>query len=135
MTFLQARSQYRIASSDEARVPDDPHGIVLFTLRQLERSLRVLAACAEGGRPYPDTHLTRGLTAIYVLQSSLNFDAGGDMANDLFQVYEYCRQQVLAAFSRSPDPQLQKAADLVSSLSQAWEQIGGQAAPTRAAAG
>lgn len=129
MTFLAARNHYRRASSDEARVPDDPHGIVLFTLRELERSLRVLAACAAAGRPYPDAHLTRGLTAIYILQSSLNFDLGGDMANDLFQVYEYCRQQVLAAFSRAADPQLEKSADLVHSLSQAWEQI----APARAA--
>ena len=36
-------------------------------------------------------YLVRCLTTIYSLQTSLDFEKGGTIATNLFQLYEFCR--------------------------------------------
>lgn len=123
MTFLDARAQYRRTDTGEALAVESPHGIILVTLRELERSLRVLAA-AEPERTYPAQHINRAFTAIYILQSSLDFEKGGEISDNLFSVYEYCRLRVAEAFRREPAPKMAECAEHISSLLEAWQQIG-----------
>jgi flagellar protein FliS len=121
MTFLDARAKYRRADSGEVLAVESPHGIILVTLRELEKSLRILAAATDG--QYPAAHLNRAFTAVYILQSSLDFDKGGEIALNLFRVYEYCRLRIAEAFRREPAPRLAEAADHIAGLITAWEQI------------
>lgn len=124
MTYLDPHASYRRAKEDTARVPADPHGIVQFTLTELERSLRVLAASTAENRALPEAHVTRALTAIYILQSSLDFEAGGAISDNLFTVYEYCRQQVLAAFRpENGTARLDLAAHQIAEIAGAWASI------------
>lgn len=123
MTFLDARAQYRRTDSGEVLNVESPHAIILVTLRELERSLRALAA-AEADRSYPAAHINRAFTAIYILQSSLDFDKGGDIAVNLFRVYEYCRLRVAEAFRKEPAPKLAEAADHIAGIQSAWKEIG-----------
>ncbi|MBC2834793.1 flagellar export chaperone FliS [Paragemmobacter straminiformis] len=123
MTFLSARAQYRRTDQNEGLSVESPHGVILVTLRELERSLRALAA-AEPDRTYPKLHLDRAFTAIYILQSSLDFDRGGDIAMHLFRVYEFARLRVAEAFRKEASPQLAEAATHVASLLAAWVEMG-----------
>ena len=41
-------------------------------------------------------HFARALTIIYALQSSLDFEKGESIATNLFQLYEFARQQLIA---------------------------------------
>lgn len=117
-----ARAQYR--KTDQASVSDDPHGIILTTLRELERVLAALTAAQLVGADYAAPHLNRAFTAVYILQTSLDFDKGGEVATALFRVYEYCRQQLLAAFRRDRTARLDLARTAVAELAQAWNAIG-----------
>lgn len=128
MTFLNARAQYRKTEQGEALSVDSPHGIILVTLRELERSLRVLAAAAADQGVYPPLHINRAFTAIYILQTSLDFEQGGDIALNLFRVYEYCRLRVAEAFRKEPNPRLAEAAEHIANLLTAWEAMGKDAA-------
>ena len=123
MTFLDARAQYRRTEAGEALAVESPHGIILVTLRELERSLRVLAA-AEPDRTYPAQHINRAFTAIYILQSSLDFDKGGEISMNLFRVYEYCRLRVAEAFRREASPKLAECAEHIGGLLTAWQEMG-----------
>ena len=59
-------------------------------------------------------HFTKALTAIYSLQVSLNFDEGGNnIAVKLFQLYEYCRQQLIKGFSKKSLMVLRKVLKLL----------------------
>ena len=40
-------------------------------------------------------HFARSLTIIYGLQSSLDFEKGGPIAENLFQLYEFARQKMI----------------------------------------
>ena len=34
---------------------------------------------------------SKSLTAIYILQSSLDFENGGEIANNLYSIYQFCK--------------------------------------------
>ena len=123
MTFENARTSYRRAETIQPADINDPHEIVSVTLKELKNSLTVLAAAQESGGAYPPKHLNRAFTAIYILQSSLDFEAGGEIATNLFQVYEFCRMQVADAFSRHEEAKLAIAAKHIEGICQAWSQI------------
>ena len=123
MTIALARSRYRQAEAVGQPRVEDPHAVIAVTLAELERALAVLAAARDAGRPTPSDPCTRALTAIYILQSSLDFEQGGDIAMSLFELYEYARQQVLTA-SRDGAGDLVSARDAVAEILSAWRAIG-----------
>lgn len=121
MSYLDARTQYR--RTEDGVLPDlaNPHQIVLVTLRELHKSLTVLTAAHGDGQRYPNAHVTKALTAIYVLQSSLDFEKGGEIADNLFRVYEFARLQVVAAFQRDRDARLPESCSYIADILSAWE--------------
>lgn len=126
MSIALARSRYRQAQSVNAAEVENPHEIILVTLKELERSLSVLAEAHKTGNKAPDDHSSRALTAIYILQSSLDFEKGGDIATSLFQLYEYARQQVLSAMRREETSQIEAASGCIGDILTAWRDIGPQ---------
>ena len=86
-------------SEREAAVDsEDPHTLICVLYDELCRSMNIFFTNLE--RKNADLELrgkalSKSLTIIYALQSSLNFEAGGEIAENLFRLYEYARQQVL----------------------------------------
>jgi|TARA_R110000851_G_scaffold13723_1_gene46829 flagellar protein FliS len=126
MSFAFARSRYRQAETLVQESATDPYDIVFVTLRELNRSLGVLARTHQEARPLPSDHVNRVLTAIYILQSSLDFEAGGDLAGDLFQLYEFARFHVLKGLRGEEGARLAEAAAAMGDILDAWQQIGSQ---------
>jgi flagellar protein FliS len=126
MNFALARSRYRQTEAVSAPEVEDPHEVIMITLRELERSMSVMATAYEAGKKVPDDHLSRGLTAIYILQSSLDFEKGEDIAVSLFQLYEYAREQILRCMRREEGSDIVVARDCITDILSAWRQIGSQ---------
>ena len=68
-------------------------------------------------------YVTRSLTSIYSLQTSLDFEKGGEIAINLFHLYEFCRLQIIAAFSKNKNDGLKKAFDALNEIISAWGTI------------
>ena len=126
MSFAFARSRYRQADAIVQETATKPYDVVFMTLKELSRALNVLAAAQASDRLLPSDHVNRALTAIYILQSSLDFEQGGEIAGDLFQLYEFARYHVLKAWRAEPDARLQEAADAMGDILDAWKLIGHQ---------
>ncbi|MBO6854416.1 MAG: flagellar protein FliS [Marivivens sp.] len=123
MTFANARNMYRRSEAAAPVEATDPHEIISVTLTELKRALEILAAAKEEGLPYPGHYLNRAFTAIYILQSSLDFEKGGEIASTLFSVYEFCRLQVADAFARKNEAKLREAAGHIEGILQAWSEM------------
>lgn len=123
MTIALARSRYRQAEAIGLPRVDDPHAVIAVTLGELCRALEVLAVAGAAGRPLPSEPSTRALTAIYILQSSLDFEKGGDIAIGLFELYEYARLQILKS-GRGEPHDLAAAQTAITEILSAWRQIG-----------
>ncbi|NEX45240.1 flagellar protein FliS [Pseudotabrizicola algicola] len=125
MSLHLARQTYKRAAQTDDALPADPHAVIGVALAELHSALGTLAAAAELRRPLPPRSMTLALSSIYLLQSSLDFERGGEIATSLFQVYEYCREQVAVAFRDKGEGAdgLARATEFIATLREAWQSM------------
>ena len=68
-------------------------------------------------------NLSKSLSIIYGLQTSLDFDQALEIANNLFQLYEYCRNEIIRGFSQKLENGILQAIDVVKQIMEGWEEI------------
>ena len=68
-------------------------------------------------------NLSKSLSIIYGLQTSLDFDKALEIANNLFQLYEYCRHEIIKGFSQKIEDGILKAIDIINQIMEGWEKI------------
>ena len=68
-------------------------------------------------------NLSKSLSIIYGLQTSLDFDKALEIANNLFQLYEYCRQEIIKGFSQKIEDRINIAIDIIVQIMEGWEEI------------
>ena len=69
------------------------------------------------------SNLSKSLSIIYGLQTSLDFDKALEIANNLFQLYEYCRHEIIKGFSQKIEDGILKAVDVIKQILEGWEEI------------
>ena len=119
-------------SEREAAVDsEDPHTLICVMYDELCRSMNIFFNNLERKNADLEVRgkaLSKSLRIIYALQKSLNFEAGGEIAENLFRLYEYARQQLLAS-SKSEEPDGIKAAiNSLAEIRDAWRMTASQAA-------
>ena len=68
-------------------------------------------------------NLSKSLSIIYGLQTCLDFDKALEIANNLFQLYEYCRQEIIKGFSQKIEDGIIKAIDIIKQIMEGWDEI------------
>ena len=68
-------------------------------------------------------NLSKSLSIIYGLQTSLDFDKALEIANNLFQLYEFCRHEIIKGFSQKFEDGILKAIDVINQIMEGWEKI------------
>ena len=68
-------------------------------------------------------NLSKSLSIIYGLQTSLDFEKALDIATNLFQLYEYCRHEIIKGFSQKIEDGIIKAIDVIKQIMEGWEEI------------
>ena len=121
--------KYKLAEESSYAVKDKSE-VISAILMELERSMNIVAETIEKTKKWKpeeadiklkNRHFSKALTAIYSLQISLNFDEGGSIAIKLFQLYEFCRLQIIEAFRHNKSDGLKKSYDALSQIVLAWD--------------
>ena len=68
-------------------------------------------------------NLSKSLSIIYGLQTCLDFDKALEIATNLFQLYEYCREQIIKGFIQKIEDGIIKAIDIINQIMEGWEEI------------
>ena len=115
-----------------------PYEVVEMVLKELSRTMHLLILEVDKKKAVlvskrnkdinnvqkaMSKYVTRSLTSIYSLQTSLDFDKGGVIATNLFHLYEFCRLQIINAFSKNKNEGLKKAFDALNEIISAWGTI------------
>ena len=91
---------YKNASREAVAESEDPQALIMVLLDELLRAMRAYVTIVEkqdDAKARKNDNLTRSLSIIYGLLSCLNFEVGGEIAENLFKLYEYSRVQLLNA--------------------------------------
>ena len=119
-------SAYKNASREAVAESEDPQALIMVLLDELLRAMRAYVNIVDKQEDITarkNNNLTRSLTLIYGLQSCLNFDEGGEIAENLFKLYEYARVQLLHASATGETTGMSAAISAIGDIREAWSMI------------
>ena len=122
MNYALARSKYIHDHRVQVNDISDPHATILVVMQELNKNLRKIADPENRALDLRE-QFTKAFTAIYILETSLDFARGGEIAENLFRLYEYCRRQLLQAFASKQDNSLDSCVVMLDEIIQSWEAI------------
>jgi len=123
MTTKKILNAYKNANRDAVVESEDPQALIMILLDELLRAMRSYADHVDKDKSTEarkNNQFTRSLTMLYGLQSCLNFDEGGDIAENLFRLYEYARVQLLNTSQTGQTDGTQVAISALAEIREAW---------------
>ena len=104
----------------------NPHKIIEEILKDLKKSMETLAYSIDNEptiSSIKSNSFSKSLTAIYILQSSLNFEEGKEIAESLYNIYEFCKQGVMKGFTQRNSKLVYDAIPPIEEILDGWKQI------------
>ena len=102
------------------------HKIIEEVLKDLKKNMETLAYSIDH-EPVISTiksnSFSKSLTAIYILQSSLNFDEGEEIATNLYNIYEFCKNGIMKGFMKRDSKLIYDAIPPIEEILDGWKQI------------
>ena len=121
MNLAFALNSYNQAKVAKDLQKGDGYAAVKFALEQAIVSMEKLnSGVVEEEKEH---HVERALSCIYFLQKCLDFENGGDLAKNLFKVYEYCRSQIISVTLNKSDQNLDSSIGFAKTVLEGWEGI------------
>jgi flagellar protein FliS len=122
MNKFIGKQAYQNTAVTSPRV-EDAHAAITVCLETLLHNLKILKEMPSGGSELQSKVSSKCLTAIYILQSSLDFEKGRSVAESLFKLYEYVKYQVLAKAKKTEESDIGSAVMVISEISDTWKSI------------
>ena len=122
MNKFIGKQAYQSTATNAPRI-EDPHAAITVCLETLLHNLKILREMPSSGSELSNKVSSKCLTAIYILQSSLDFEKGRAIAENLFKLYEYVKFQVLANSKKSETADFDSAVMIISEISDSWKAI------------
>ena len=128
-------------SEQSSNATKSPHEIVRFLMENLLKSMENIQDCDKNFdkntsdlctlgemnkkelASFKSKNASKALTIIYSLQISLDFDKTPEIAKNLFQLYEFCRVQIINSLLKKTKSGLIKAIDALKEILDGWLNI------------
>ena len=104
----------------------DPHRIIQVILKDLKKNMETLAYSIDHEpviSSIKSNSFSKSLTAIYILQSSLNFDEGGEIAENLYRIYEFAKDGIMKGFTKQNSKLVYDSIPPIDEILDGWKQI------------
>ena len=102
------------------------HKIIEEVLKDLKKNMETLAYSIDHEpviSSIKSNSFSKSLTAIYILQSSLNFDDGNEIAENLYRIYEFCKDSIMKGFTKKDSKLVYNAIPPIDEILDGWKQI------------
>ena len=104
----------------------NPHKIIEEVLQDLKKNMETLAFSLDNEpvvSSIKSNSFSKSLTAIYILQSSLNFEEGKEIAENLYGIYEFCKNGIMKGFTKRDSKLVYDAIPPIDEILDGWKQI------------
>ena len=104
----------------------DPHKIIEEVLKDLKKNMETLAYSIDNEpvvSSIKSNSFSKSLTAIYILQSSLNFEDGKEIAENLYNIYEFAKDGIMKGFTKRDSKLVYDAIPPIEEILDGWKQI------------
>jgi flagellar secretion chaperone FliS len=119
-----ASQHYRMLDLQSRVASASPHGLVVLLYEELLRSLDLIIAGHAAGKALPGhTHLAKALSIIVALESSLDFEKGGDLARTLVRIYRAATHSLNDAAREGDVTKIEEVRSAISDIAYAWQAL------------
>ena len=123
--FGAVRARYQNVDLASRVESASPHGLVSILLDELMKSLEAMAAaCSRRDWSQRGTAQARALNMLNGLESSLDFEKGGEIAQSLASIYREARRLVVEGARDNDGGQVLRARTMIGEIASAWQSIG-----------
>ena len=125
MSYNAASEAYKQAENIGLTEVSNPHEIIQTLFNELIKSMTLFERSLSENdmQEVKSSSFAKSLTIIYSLQTSLDFEKGGDISNNLFKIYEYSRQQLISDLKNGEPKGITNAITIIKEIADAWNQI------------
>ena len=127
MNFHHAIKKYNDSNISSKIESGDKHEFIKIVLDELYKNLNLLKYCIENEKitsPKKSKSFSKILTSLMILMNSLDFKNGEPIASNLFNLYEYCRKEVLESYKNLNTKGLDDSILIIEDILTAWKEIG-----------
>jgi flagellar protein FliS len=130
----QALKSYQTVGAHAQVAAADPYKLVQLMLANVVERLAAARGHMERGEiARKGEQVSKAIAVLNALDSSLNFELGGEIAANLHSLYEYMVLRLLKANTDNDLAGLDEVAGLVRNIKDGWDGIAGEARPAAAA--
>ena len=123
MNLSLARQHYSMTKESKIDEPSQNALAIKLAMEQLVNSLNTLLSDDETSEKRENA-FELALTRIYILQKCLDFEAGGELARNLFKTYEHARTTTITYMSgNTPKVELEKTVSYIEIILEGWKEI------------
>ena len=126
MNFYSAIKQYEHADINSKLENASKHDFIKIVLEELSKNLKSLKYAIENEGKLSKTKsksFARIITSITVLTSSLDFENGEPIASNLFNLYDFCRREVLDSYRNLSTKGIDDSIIVIDDILTAWKDI------------
>jgi flagellar protein FliS len=127
MSAFSSRSSlaaYRSVAAHSGVDAADPHRLIVMLMDgALERLSSARGAMEHGDMDARNRLIHRAVAIVEELRASLNLEAGGEIAANMADLYEYCGRQLVRANAENRPDVLDEVSHLLREIRGAWIQI------------
>ncbi|MEY3551769.1 MAG: flagellar protein FliS [Pseudomonadota bacterium] len=116
--YQEAEQDFLVEGADQHSLVQILYGELLNALDHTHDALERLDLQAKSAS------MTKALSIIHVLNSTLDFEKGGEVAASLAQLYEWARRKVIEASRTNVAPIVKEVRKVIAEIADAWDAIG-----------
>ena len=122
MNLSLARQHYSMTKESKIDGPTQNALAIKLAMEQLVNSLKTLLT--DETEEKRENAFEIALLRIYILQKCLDFEAGGELARNLFKTYEHARQTTISYMSgKTTKVELEKTVSYIEIILEGWREI------------
>ena len=123
MNLSTAIASYREVRVTEISDEESPHELIRIVFGVLLDNLSSLKENVEFTDERWEKPFNKCMFALSILRESLDFEKGGEIANNLDSLYAYSQKTMLKAVGKSDTEHLDSVLSIIQELSSAWDEI------------
>ena len=126
MNFYSAIKQYEHSDINSKLENASKHDFIKIVLEELSKNLKSLKYAIENEGKLSKTKsksFARIITSLTVLTSSLDFENGEPIASNLFNLYDFCRREVLDSYRNLSTKGIDDSIIVIDDILSAWKDI------------
>jgi len=122
MNLSLARQHYSMTKESKIDGPSQNALAIKLAMEQLVNSLNTLLT--DETLEKRENAFEIALSRIYILQKCLDFEAGGELAKNLFKTYEHARKTTITYMTgKTTKVELEKTVSYIEIILEGWKEI------------